>query len=106
VNVLLSELQAAHPWLPAPMAWRMVHSYGTRTARILGQSRSLSDLGEHFGADLYQAEVDYLRALEWAVEANDVLWRRSKLGLRLNQEQVARLTAYLADAPPRRASFA
>jgi glycerol-3-phosphate dehydrogenase len=106
VNILLSELQAAHPWLPAPMAWRLVHSYGTRTMRILGQARSLADLGEHFGADLYQAEVDYLRALEWAIDANDVLWRRSKLGLRLDQEQVARLTAYLADAPPRRASFA
>lgn len=106
VNVLLGELQAAHPWLPAPMAWRLVHSYGTRTARILGQARSLSDLGEHFGADLYQAEVDYLRAWEWAIDVSDVLWRRSKLGLRLSSEQVARLTAYLADAPPRRASFA
>jgi glycerol-3-phosphate dehydrogenase len=105
VNVLLGELQTAHPWLPAPMAWRLVHSYGTRVTRILGQARSLSDLGEHFGADLYQAEVDYLRALEWAVDANDVLWRRSKLGLRLTSEEVTRLAAYLAEGSLRRASF-
>jgi glycerol-3-phosphate dehydrogenase len=105
VSALLGELQAAHPWLPAPMAWRLVHSYGTRVTRMLGQARSLPDLGEHFGADLYQAEVDYLRALEWAVDANDVLWRRSKLGLRLTSEQVTRLAAYLADASSRRASF-
>jgi glycerol-3-phosphate dehydrogenase len=106
VNTLQRELQSAHPWLPETMAWRLVHSYGSRTVRILGQARSLQDLGEHFGADLYQAEVDYLRALEWAVDATDVLWRRSKLGLRLTPEQMQRLTAYLADAPPRRASFA
>lgn len=106
VGTLQRELQSAHPWLPETMAWRLVHSYGSRTMRILGQARSLQDLGEHFGADLYQAEVDYLRALEWAVDATDVLWRRSKLGLRLTPEQMQRLTAYLADAPPRRASFA
>jgi glycerol-3-phosphate dehydrogenase len=106
VNTLQRELQSAHPWLPESLAWRLVHSYGSRTMRILGQARSLQDLGEHFGADLYQAEVDYLRALEWAVDATDVLWRRSKLGLRLTPEQMQRLTAYLADAPPRRASFA
>lgn len=105
VDALQRELQAAHPWLPHAMAWRLVHSYGSRTARILGQARSLDDLGEHFGADLYQAEVDYLRALEWVVEPADLLWRRSKLGLRFNAEDVARLTAYLADAPPRRGSF-
>jgi glycerol-3-phosphate dehydrogenase len=102
---LQRELQSSHPWLPEQFAWRLVHSYGSRTTRILGQAHSLQDLGEHFGADLYQAEVDYLRAMEWAVEATDVLWRRSKLGLRFSAEQVARLTAYLADAPARRASF-
>ena len=105
VDVLQRELQSSHPWLPESLAWRLVHSYGSRSTRILGQARSLQDLGEHFGADLYQAEVDYLRALEWAVDATDVLWRRSKLGLRFSVAEVARLTAYLAEAPPRRASF-
>ena len=105
VDTLQRELQAAHPWLPEPLTWRLVHSYGSRSMRILGQARSLQDLGEHFGAHLYQAEVDYLRAMEWAVDAQDILWRRSKLGLRMKPEQVARLTAYLAAAPLRRASF-
>ncbi|GAB2591505.1 glycerol-3-phosphate dehydrogenase [Dyella jejuensis] len=106
VDVLQRELQAAHPWLPEAMVWRLVHSYGSRTTRILGQARSLQDLGEHFGADLYQAEVDYLRALEWVVDTDDVLWRRSKLGLRFQPEQVTRLATYLANAPRCRASFA
>jgi glycerol-3-phosphate dehydrogenase len=80
------------------MAWRLARSYGTRCARLLGQARSLHDLGERFGADLYQAEVDYLREHEWAVDAADVLWRRSKLGLRLDGGEAARLATYLADA--------
>ena len=105
VETLQRELQSAHPWLPETLVWRLVHSYGSRSMHILGQARSLQDLGELFGADLYQAEVDYLRALEWAVDATDVLWRRSKLGLRFSPEQVLRLSAYLADVPLRRASF-
>jgi glycerol-3-phosphate dehydrogenase len=106
IENLLRELQSAHPWLPESLTWRLVHSYGSRATRILGQAHSLQDLGEHFGADLYQAEVDYLRTLEWAMDANDVLWRRSKLGLRFHPEQVARLTAYLAGMAGRHASFA
>jgi glycerol-3-phosphate dehydrogenase len=104
VDTLQQELQWAHPWLPESLVWRLVHSYGSRSTRILGQARSLQDLGEHFGSDLYQVEVDYLRAWEWVMDASDVLWRRSKLGLRFNAEQVARLTAYLADKPPKRTS--
>ena len=99
VNAWQRELQAAHPWLPEGMAWRLAHSYGTRATRVLDQAGALEDLGEHFGADLYQLEVDYLREQEWAREADDVLWRRSKLGLRFTPQQVARLTAYLAGAP-------
>lgn len=66
----------------------------------------MQDLGEHFGADLYQAEVDYLREHEWAVDATDVLWRRSKIGLWVGAADVARLTAYLADGPLRQVSSA
>jgi glycerol-3-phosphate dehydrogenase len=58
-------------------------------------------LGEHFGSDLYQAEVDYLIRHEWATQAEDILWRRSKLGLRVSPDDVARLTAYLAKVPAR-----
>ena len=96
IDAYQRELQAAHPWLPPPLAWRLAHSYGTRSAQVLGQANGLADLGLHFGADLYQAEVDYLRGQEWAVDAADVLWRRSKLGLRVGDDDAARLAAYLA----------
>jgi glycerol-3-phosphate dehydrogenase len=95
IDALQAELQARHAWLPEALAWRLVHSYGTRSERILGNAGALQALGEHFGADLYQAEVDYLHRNEWVCESADLLWRRSKLGLRLTEVEVARLTAYL-----------
>ena len=81
------------PWLPGGMALRWARAYGTRLERIAGAARDLSELGEHFGADLYAAEVDYLVREEWARSSDDILWRRSKLGLRLNDAQCARLAA-------------
>ena len=60
-----------------------MRAYGTRVGGILGSANSLDDLGPRFGADLTGAEVRYLMAHEWAQTADDVLWRRSKLGLRL-----------------------
>ena len=89
------ELQSHYPWLPQSMAWRLAYNYGTRSACILRKARSLADLGTCYGADLYQAEVDYLREQEWVMNAEDILWRRSKLGLRIDHEGVARLQANL-----------
>ena len=63
---------------------------------MLGPARKVEDLGIHFGADLYSREVDYFRAHEWALEAEDVLWRRTKTGLHLDSEQQARLARYMA----------
>ncbi|HEX5306743.1 MAG TPA: glycerol-3-phosphate dehydrogenase [Dyella sp.] len=100
IEALQRELRQRHPWLPEAMAQRLVRNYGTRSATVIGAARSLAGLGRHFGADLYQAEVDYLRQHEWACTAEDILWRRSKLGLRVGAPAVARLNAYLADAPP------
>ncbi|WP_280539365.1 glycerol-3-phosphate dehydrogenase [Chromohalobacter sp. 11-W] len=92
---LFESLQTSHPFIPLGMANRMVFNYGTRVTNIVGNAKSLSDLGEHFGADLYAAEVDYLRDHEWARTAEDILWRRSKLGLRLNDSEQRRLADYL-----------
>ncbi len=94
------ELQSQRPWLPESLAARLVRSYGTRSEWILGKAGSLEELGEHFGADLYEAEVTYLRDNEWAVDVQDVLWRRSKLGLHIGEAASRRLSAYLAEAPP------
>jgi glycerol-3-phosphate dehydrogenase len=62
---------------------------------MLGLARSLGDLGRDFGGDLYEAEVRYLVEHEWAATAEDILWRRTKRGLKLSPEQAAALQAYL-----------
>jgi glycerol-3-phosphate dehydrogenase len=106
IEMFLHELQIDHPWLPPALAWRLVHAYGTRSRDILGGAESMQDLGACFGADLYAAEVNYLRDHEWARDVDDVLWRRSKLGLHVGADDVARLKNYLAEAsqPDRDAS--
>ena len=96
IDGLLEDIRASRPWLSEAFAWRLVHSYGTRARDLLGEAASLDALGEHFGADLYQAEVDYLVRHEWVTEVEDILWRRSKLGLRIGKDDIARLQAYLA----------
>ncbi|NRB54824.1 MAG: glycerol-3-phosphate dehydrogenase [Salinicola sp.] len=97
---LVESLQASHAFIPPRTADRWVFNYGTRVMKLLGETQSLADLGEHFGADLYAAEVDYLRQHEWARTADDVLWRRSKLGLRLDESEKRRLADYLACPSP------
>jgi glycerol-3-phosphate dehydrogenase len=83
------------PWLPAGQTRRYARLYGTRARRLLGNAQALTDLGTHFGADLYQREIDFLIETEWARTADDILWRRTKLGLRLDAAAAARLAAYL-----------
>ena len=77
------------------MIERMAGAYGTRLPHVIGDARTLDDMGQDFGAGLYAREVDYLRTREWANCAEDIIWRRSKLGLRLNASQVASLRAYI-----------
>jgi glycerol-3-phosphate dehydrogenase len=72
-----------HAWLPAELAHRYARAYGTRAQCVVGAARSLDDLGAELGAGLYERELVYLRDKEWARCADDVLWRRSKLGLHL-----------------------
>jgi len=95
-NALNAELQTAYPWLPAGVRKRYVRTYGTLSKRILAGCHSVEDMGLHFGATLYACEVDYLTKHEWAVEAEDILWRRTKQGLRLNEQQQAQLKTYLS----------
>ncbi|MEM5368169.1 glycerol-3-phosphate dehydrogenase [Paraburkholderia azotifigens] len=74
-----------HAWLPAALARRYARAYGTRAERVIGDARSLADLGQQFAPGLYEAELRYLRETEWATTAHDVLWRRSKLGLHVER---------------------
>ncbi|MGQ0560182.1 MAG: glycerol-3-phosphate dehydrogenase [Sphingosinicella sp.] len=82
-------------WMPPPMLARVSRAYGTRLKSWLGEANSVNRLGRHFGADLYQAEVDYLVATEFAQTADDILWRRSKLGLETSPAEQDSLRHYL-----------
>ncbi|ATQ68336.1 MULTISPECIES: glycerol-3-phosphate dehydrogenase [Methylosinus] len=90
-DAFLAEVTRAKPFLPPSLARRLAGAYGTRLWRFLEQARSMDDLGEDHGCGLTEAELAFLRAEEWARSAEDVLWRRSKLGLRLDGAQQARL---------------
>ena len=95
VSSYLQRLRAIHPRLPEAVLSNLVHRHGTLASSVLGPSGNVEDLGEHFGASLYAREVDYFREHEWASDAEDILWRRTKAGLHLTAEQQARLAQYL-----------
>ncbi|AJY43637.1 glycerol-3-phosphate dehydrogenase [Burkholderia humptydooensis] len=84
-----------HPWLPAALARRYARAYGTRAERVIGQAKSLAGLGAELAPGLYEAELRYLRDAEWASCADDVLWRRSKLGLHVAPGTLEHVTAAL-----------
>ncbi|OCC23685.1 glycerol-3-phosphate dehydrogenase [Croceicoccus estronivorus] len=92
---LIETLQADYAFLDDAQATRIARAYGTRAACWLGQARGYDDLGRNFGAGLSEAEVDYLRQQEWARTADDVLWRRSKLGLHMTAAEQAALAAFM-----------
>jgi glycerol-3-phosphate dehydrogenase len=96
----LRTLRGNYPWLDAVTVARLARAYGTRVEMILGKARSAHDLGADFGAGLFQAEIDYLIGQEFALTAEDILWRRSKRGLHLSPVERARVSAYL-DTPAR-----
>ena len=93
---LTAELQARFPWLGADMLRRMIGSYGTLSSEILSGAAASSDLGIAFGAGLYEREVRWLMQREWARTAEDVLWRRTKLGLRFAPAQRDVLARFMA----------
>jgi glycerol-3-phosphate dehydrogenase len=100
-EALVASLARRFPWLDAKVVRRLTRSYGTRAWRILEGARDRAALGADFGAGLSEAEVRYLMAEEFAVEVEDVIWRRSKLGLRLSPAQVKTLSDFMkAQAPP------
>ncbi|MFB2551994.1 glycerol-3-phosphate dehydrogenase [Ensifer soli] len=90
-------LRRTYPFLSPRDALRLTRYYGTDAARVLGNARSAADLGKAFGAGLTEAEVDYLVRHEWARTAEDILFRRSKLGLRLTAGEIAALDRHLQD---------
>jgi glycerol-3-phosphate dehydrogenase len=93
---VVTDLRARFPFLARDHAARLVRAYGTRAPRVLGDAKALADLGAHFGATLTQAEVRYLIEHEWAKTAEDILWRRSKIGLSIDPAGVSALRAFMS----------
>ena len=84
------------PFLSRSNARRLLHAYGLRMERFLKNVRSKDELGQNVAGDLTEAEVRYLVENEWAETADDVLWRRSKIGLLASKEQVVGLEQLMA----------
>ena len=93
---LARDLRARYEFLSEATAARLTRCYGTRAAAMLGDARGPADLGRDFGHSLTEREVAWLIEQEWARSAEDILWRRSKLGLRLSRQQAAGLEAWLS----------
>ena len=90
-------LEEVSAWLPQPLLGRLSRTYGTRLRDLIGDATRLDQLGRHFGAGLHEAEVRYLREREFARTADDILWRRTKLGLTMTAAEKRALQRHLAE---------
>jgi len=94
---LIEGLQAAYPFLDRAWAGRLIRAYGTEAPELLGDARTAEDLGRDFGATVTARELDWAMDREWARKAEDFLWRRTKLGLRMTPEQAEAVDAYMTN---------
>jgi glycerol-3-phosphate dehydrogenase len=95
IPALSAELLRSYPFLTPEHANRLAHAYGTHARKLLGDAKSMADLGQSFGAGLTEREVRYLMSVEWARTADDIVWRRSKLGLRLSAAEIAAIDDWI-----------
>ena len=95
---LIADLTQDFPFLDEAWATRLVRAYGTDSWRILGEATAPADLGIDFGATLTEAELNWLIRNEFARKSQDVVWRRSKLGLRLTPEQIETIDRWMAQS--------
>ena len=96
VAALNRELAARYPFLDAFTLRRLIRCYGIEAWEILGDARTTADLGRSFGAGLTEAELRWLMRKEYAGTAEDVVWRRTKLGLRMTKVEIAALDRWMA----------
>ncbi len=101
VAALTDQLKTQHPYLSDYACRRLIRAYGTEARDMLAGAQGAADLGEAFGATLTEREVRWLMDREWARTAEDVVWRRSKLGLRMTPDEIARLDRWMNEARPR-----
>ena len=95
VPVLIAGLKSSYPFLTDYWAARLIRAYGTEASDVLGAAKTIADLGHDFGATLTEAEVHWLITREYARHAADVVWRRTKLGLRMTTKQIADLETHM-----------
>jgi glycerol-3-phosphate dehydrogenase len=98
-DAYVADLAGEHPAIPRPLIRRLARAYGTRAEQVLAGAHGVADLGRDFGAGLTEAELIYLARHEWAVSAQDVLWRRSKMGLHVLPQTAAQIDAFLGTLP-------
>jgi len=101
---LIAEIARRHPWLPARHIPGIARRHGSIALRWLEHASSIEDMGEYFGAGLYKREISHMLTDEWAVTAEDVLWRRSKCGLMMSGPERERVAAYLDQATEKQAA--
>jgi glycerol-3-phosphate dehydrogenase len=94
----LAELARRYPDVPRELVHAIAHRHGTRAAKVLGDARTGADLGNDFGAGLTEREIEFLRDDEWAMSADDILWRRTKCGLAMTKRQRERVASYVEGA--------
>ena len=92
-NEYCSKQKSKYGWLPDVLFMRYARSYGAYMDYFLHRATSLDDLGDHYGDNIYEAEVEYLKKYEWVSCAEDVIWRRSKLGLYISEKTLANIEA-------------
>ncbi len=102
IDGFIASCRERFPWLPPGILHDYARNYGTEIHTLLEGRASIDDLGEHFGAGLYAAEVEHLVEHEWACTSEDILWRRTKKGLRMPEDGEVRLRRHLEDGrmPP------
>ena len=94
-NSLLENYKKRFSFIDTGTIERLFGSYGTNLEKILGNKSNIKQLGIDFGKGLYECEVDYLIKNEWALNVSDIIWRRSKLGIVLNKDELQRLNNYI-----------
>lgn len=94
-----TDTQKQYAWLPEKLLRRYLNQFGTLIHQLLANCQSLADLGQHFGHGLYQREIDYLIENEWAYQLEDIIWRRTKLGLVLSENEKQAVEKYLSKFP-------
>ena len=105
-DALVTKFEREYSFINKDLAWRLVRSYGTHAWQLMGDAKSAADMGPQFGGSLSGREVEYLMDHEWAESADDVVWRRTKIGIRLKKKEITALDNWMSDRLQQRSSAA